>query len=131
MCIRDRFTTGQNQYDFLDYPDFCHQVAAAVNQDEVLGIINICSGKPEKLADRVERFIAENGLDVYKRQKKACDYRSGHTGYCDGGNLRVHLYPHSAIHRDFPTLGHLSQFSGCVGRIQQCRRAELWRQLHQ
>ena len=41
------------------------------------------------------------------------------------------LYPHSAIHRDFRTLGHLSQFSGCVGRIQQCRRAELWRQLHQ
>ena len=48
-----------------------------------------------------------------------------------GGNLRVHLYPHSAIHRDFRTLGHLSQFSGCSGRIQQCRRAELWRQLHQ
>ena len=58
------FTTGQNQYDFLDYPDFCHQVAAAVNQDEVLGIINICSGKPEKLADRVERFIAENGFSI-------------------------------------------------------------------
>ena len=35
------------------------------------------------------------------------------------------------IHRDFRTLGHLSQFSGCVGRIQQCSRAELWRQLHQ
>ena len=28
-------------------------------------------------------------------------------------------------------LATLSQFSGCVGRIQQCRRAELWRQLHQ
>ena len=23
------------------------------------------------------------------------------------------------------------KFSGCVGRIQQCKRAELWRQLHQ
>lgn len=38
-----------------------------------------------------------------------------------GGNLCVHLYPHPAIHRDFRTLGHLSQFSGCSGRIQQCR----------
>jgi len=28
------------------------------------GVINICSGRPEKLADRVERFIKENGFDI-------------------------------------------------------------------
>ena len=53
------FTLGQNQYDFIDYPDFCAQVAAVVGQKNEQGIINICSGKPEKLADRVERFIKE------------------------------------------------------------------------
>ena len=58
------FTMGQNQYDFLDYEDFCKQVAAAVGQSEICGIINIASGKPEKLADRVERFINENGYDI-------------------------------------------------------------------
>lgn len=58
------FTTGQNQYDFVDYPVFCDQVAAAVSQKDVDGIINIGSGKPEKLADRVERFIAENGYSI-------------------------------------------------------------------
>ena len=58
------FTTGQNQYDFIDYEDFCKQVASVVSQDEFNGIINICSGKPEKLADRVERFIAENNLGI-------------------------------------------------------------------
>lgn len=58
------FTTGQNQYDFIDYDDFCNQVAAAVVQDKINGIINICSGKPEKLADRVERFIKENDYDI-------------------------------------------------------------------
>lgn len=58
------FTLGQNQFDFIDYPDFCNQVAAAVKQDNVTGIINICSGKPEKLADRVERFIKENGYKI-------------------------------------------------------------------
>ena len=58
------FTTGQNQYDFLDYEEFCEQVAAAASQDKVNGIINICSGKPEKLATRVERFIAENGYSI-------------------------------------------------------------------
>lgn len=58
------FTLGQNQYDFIDYPDFCTQVVAAVGQSQEQGIINICSGKPEKLADRVERFIKENNYDI-------------------------------------------------------------------
>ena len=51
------FTLGQNQYDFIDYLDFCLQVAAVVGQQKEQRIINICSGRPEKLADRVERFI--------------------------------------------------------------------------
>ncbi len=58
------FTMGQNQFDFIDYEDFCEQVAGAVGQDEVLGVINICSGHPEKLADRVERFIKENSYEI-------------------------------------------------------------------
>lgn len=58
------FTLGQNQYDFIDYTDFCVQVAAVVGQQHEQGIINICSGRPEKLADRVERFIKENNYDI-------------------------------------------------------------------
>lgn len=58
------FTLGQNQYDFIDYPDFCAQVAAVVGQKNEQGIINICSDKPEKLADRVERFIKENDYRI-------------------------------------------------------------------
>lgn len=58
------FTMGLNQFDFIDYPEFCKLVADAVEQTEIEGIINICSGRPEKLGDRVERFIKENGLDI-------------------------------------------------------------------
>jgi dTDP-6-deoxy-L-talose 4-dehydrogenase (NAD+) len=58
------FTQGQNQFDFIDYNDFCNQTAFAVSQSSVNGIINICSGKPEKLADCVERFIKDNGYDI-------------------------------------------------------------------
>lgn len=58
------FTLGQNQYDFIEYDEFCKRVAAAVEQDEINGIINICSGYPEKLADRVERFIHDNGYSI-------------------------------------------------------------------
>lgn len=58
------FTLGQNQFDFYDYEDFCEGVARATCQSEVLGVINVCSGHPEKLADRVERFIKENGYSI-------------------------------------------------------------------
>lgn len=58
------FTMGQNQYDFIDYEEFCNQVALTVCQNDINGIINICSGKPEKLADRVERFIKENDYNI-------------------------------------------------------------------
>lgn len=58
------FTLGQNQFDFIDYDEFCKQIVATIMQDETLGIINCCSGKPEKLADRVERFIKENNYDI-------------------------------------------------------------------
>ncbi len=58
------FTTGENQYDFLDYAEFCHQAAAVTMQKQVTGIINCCSGKPMKLSERVERFIKDNGYDI-------------------------------------------------------------------
>lgn len=58
------FTMGQNQYDFINYDVFVEQVATVVTQNEINGIINICSGKPEKLADRVERFIKENNYKI-------------------------------------------------------------------
>jgi len=58
------FTMGQNQFDFIDYEDFCEQVARSIGQNDILGIINIGSGCPEKLADRVERFIKENNYKI-------------------------------------------------------------------
>ncbi len=58
------FTSGQNQYDFTDYDLFCEQVARAATQDKVLGTIECCTGSPMKLADRVEKFIVENGYSI-------------------------------------------------------------------
>lgn len=58
------FTLGLNQFDFIDYDLFCRYVADTVEQNEIDGVINICSGRPEKLADRMERFIDENGLNI-------------------------------------------------------------------
>lgn len=58
------FTTGVNQYDFLDYDDFCNQIVEVCRNDKVTGIINACSGKPESLASRVERFIKDNNYSI-------------------------------------------------------------------
>lgn len=58
------FTTGTNQYDFLDYEEFCTQVASVVEQEEVNGIINCCSGYPMKLKDRMEAFIKDNNFSI-------------------------------------------------------------------
>lgn len=35
-----------------------------MEQDKISGIINICAGRPEKLSDRVERFIKENDFKI-------------------------------------------------------------------
>lgn len=58
------FTTGKNQYDFLNYDDFCSQIAEATVNNKTLGIINCCSGEPVSLANRVERFIKENNYKI-------------------------------------------------------------------
>lgn len=58
------FTMGLNQFDFLDYDLFCKYISDTVVQDEINGIINICSGRPEKLSDRVEQFIVDNNFNI-------------------------------------------------------------------
>ncbi len=58
------FTMGRNQWDFIDYSDFCKQVSSIVKQDKINGIINACSGFPEKLSERVERFIRNNNYNI-------------------------------------------------------------------
>lgn len=58
------FTSGTCKYDFLPYEAFCHQVASAVLQNELCGIINICSGIPVALGEYVEEFISNNKLGI-------------------------------------------------------------------
>lgn len=58
------FTSGKNQYDFIRVEELGRQIAAAVLQNEVTGVINVCSGVPRSLADQVEAFIADHDLDI-------------------------------------------------------------------
>ena len=58
------FTTGKNKYDFIDIEDLAEMIVAASVQDKVNGIINVCSGQPVSLADKVESFIKQHSYDI-------------------------------------------------------------------
>ncbi len=58
------FTTGRNKYDFISVDALAAQIAAIADQSEVTGTINACTGEPMTLAERVETYIADNGLDI-------------------------------------------------------------------
>lgn len=58
------FTTGSQKYDFIEIRELARQIVAASTQDQYTGIINVCSGEPVSLRDKVNAFIAEKGLDI-------------------------------------------------------------------
>ena len=58
------FTTGLNKYDFIDVKLLAQYIAEASMQNEISGIINVCSGQPISLKEKVEMFIKEKNLDI-------------------------------------------------------------------
>lgn len=58
------FTTGKNLYDFIHVDELSKQIMCASIQDEYTGIINVCTGKPISLADKVESFIKERNMNI-------------------------------------------------------------------
>lgn len=58
------FTTGKNEYDFIDVDELAEQIAACVMQTEIDGIINCCTGRPVRLSEKVESFIQEHGFSI-------------------------------------------------------------------
>lgn len=58
------FTTGKNKYDFIHINELTEQLSMCLLQDEVLGIINCCTGKPVSLAEQVEWYINKNNLPI-------------------------------------------------------------------
>ena len=58
------FTDGTSQYDFTDVRTLAEYIAEAAMQSEMSGIINVCSGEPVALKDKVEEFIREHRLSI-------------------------------------------------------------------
>lgn len=58
------FTTGKNKYDFIEVDKLAYLIAKTVEQNEINGIINCCTGAPMSLSERVEQFIKEHNLSI-------------------------------------------------------------------
>ncbi|WP_027432235.1 NAD-dependent epimerase/dehydratase family protein [Lachnospira multipara] len=58
------FTTGKNKYDFIHVDQLSEMICAASVQSEINGIINVCTGEPMTLAEKVESFIKEHGFKI-------------------------------------------------------------------
>ena len=58
------FVTGSNQYDFIELGRLAEFIVAASLQTEYRGIIELCSGKPVSLRDKVMEFISDNHYDI-------------------------------------------------------------------
>ncbi|WP_430592372.1 NAD-dependent epimerase/dehydratase family protein [Humidisolicoccus flavus] len=58
------FTSGKAKFDFIHVAELGRQIATVALQDEVRGIINVCSGTATALGEKIEEFIHDNALDI-------------------------------------------------------------------
>ncbi|MFN2925949.1 NAD-dependent epimerase/dehydratase family protein [Lachnospiraceae bacterium YH-ros2228] len=58
------FTSGKNKYDFIHVDELAKQIELASVQDKVNGVINVCTGQPMTLAEKVESYIKEHDFKI-------------------------------------------------------------------
>ena len=58
------FTSGKNLYDFVHIDDLANMICKASTQSDYNGIINVCTGEPLSLAEKIESYIKEHNLDI-------------------------------------------------------------------
>ena len=58
------FTSGKNKYDFIHIDELSKQISYCCLQDKIIGIINVCSGNPVSLSEKIEWYIKFNNLPI-------------------------------------------------------------------
>ncbi len=56
--------SGKNKYDFINVDTLAKQISASIEQDNINGIINVCSGKPVSLGEQIEWYISHYHLNI-------------------------------------------------------------------
>lgn len=81
-------TSGTNQCDYISIEELGRQIAAAIMQSEITGIINCCSGRPVPLRDIIGDFIARNHFAI-KLQLGAYPMRPYDSPAIWGNNTKI------------------------------------------
>ena len=58
------FTTGKNLYDFIEIHELAKMIVSASTQDKYNGIVNVCTGKPISLSEKIESYIKEKNMNI-------------------------------------------------------------------
>lgn len=58
------FTDGNEQYDYISVDELAQQIVAIIDQQEIDGVIDCCSGQPTRLGDRIEAFLKEHHYKI-------------------------------------------------------------------
>ena len=58
------FTNGENKYDFIDIRELSKQILCSALQNKINGVVEVCSGNPVSLKDKVNDFIFKNKLSI-------------------------------------------------------------------
>ncbi|SHJ50476.1 NAD-dependent epimerase/dehydratase family protein [Parasporobacterium paucivorans] len=93
------FTSGLNKYDFINVDELALEISMSILQDEVLGTINCCIGKPVALKDKVEEFIQNNELKI-KLKYGAYPDREYDSPVIYGNNAKIKTIINNAINND-------------------------------
>lgn len=58
------FTSGDEQYDYIEVEELAQQIVAIASQTEIDGVIDCCSGYPTRLGDKIEEFLKMRGFKI-------------------------------------------------------------------
>lgn len=58
------FNSGKNKYDFIDVKQLARMILASTFEDSSSQVINVCSGQPIPLGEKVENFITSRKLNI-------------------------------------------------------------------
>jgi dTDP-6-deoxy-L-talose 4-dehydrogenase (NAD+) len=78
-------TDGKKELDFIEINELCDLIIKIISQDQVNGIINCCSGKPQSISNLVDKCLSEWGAKIflnkgyYKAREFEPDYFYGNT----------------------------------------------------
>lgn len=59
-----QFTSGDEQYDYIEIDQLAQQIVAIASQTEIDGVIDCCSGYPTRIGDKIEEFLKVNGFKI-------------------------------------------------------------------